>query len=102
MPVRRWVSSPPPSGSCTGSRAHPHHLPRDGRPDVVDPVDDVVDVPVLLRLLSGEPAVPPAVPLDGLHGLPGVVGDQATQRGTDAFQLLGVDLTVAGNSPDAR
>src|SRR5690606_16893348 len=103
--VPRWASARRPWGSCTDSeparfdrsapsRAHPHNAAVHRRPHVVDLVEDVVDEAVRLRLLRSEPAIAPAIALDHLERLAGVLRDEREHRGADPLQLFGVDLDV--------
>src|SRR5712691_1145237 len=73
---------------------------RSGWTDVVEPLHDVVDDPVLLRLFGIEPAVPLAVALHGRDRLAGVLGDQPQHRRASALELLGVDLHVGGRAAE--
>ena len=73
-----------------------------GRRHVVDGRDDLVDEPVLPRLLRAEPPVAPRVPLDRLDRLPGVLGDQGEHGVAGVAQVLGLDLDVHGRAADAR
>src|SRR4051795_2230636 len=64
----------------------------DGRADVGDLGDHLVDEAVLQCLFCGEPAVPAGVGVDGLLGLAGVLGDQGVDQGVGVVEVRGLDL----------
>src|SRR5258706_10587761 len=69
--------------------------------DLRGPRDHLVDEPVVLGLLGGEPAVAVGVRLDLLPGLSGVERHPLLEHALGVEHLLGLDRDISGGTTDA-
>ena len=92
-PGPRHHHDDPPAVTGGSSRVRSFHVAPAGV--------DVVDDPVGLGLLGGEPAVALGVLLDLLDGLAGVLGDALGHAPLDVLHPLGLDGDVGGLALDA-